>query len=1460
MKNERTHSKYQAITDDSLNASLNSVAPTGYDQLTGLAGIGCFKNTAQKILEEIFTNEDTAVMVYFDLAGMKVFNISFGFDEGDRLIQAFANILIATFDREHCCRLGSDHFVIVSNAESIESRLKNVFEKLECVNSGKTLKVSAGIYALSGPEENVIYASDRAKMASDVNRISYESKYTWFNEKMSADYLLKSYIISHIDQAIERGWIRVYFQPVVRTLTGKLCSFEALARWEDPTYGFLQPGQFISILENNYLSLNLDLAIARRTAQMMRQRLDSGKPVLPVSINFSRNDFAVGDPVVGIENIIKEFNLPSDFFFVEITESAVIKDSSLMRSMIERFHEVGVDVWMDDYGSGYSSLNVLKDFNFNEIKIDMVFLRNLNERSKIIINQTVQMAKKLGIHTLAEGVETKEQLEFLKQIGCEKIQGYYYSRPLSFAEFEEYMASKHMDIESREMAAFYDKAGLVEISSEKPTALFLYGKDKKFRLLYENYAYKNSIVSEQLTDAEVIEINMNMADSSLGLKFRNLAQRAIDNGGEVTMAFVDRDRYYLFSFELVVQDITTSLLLAHIDATNYDYGTSQNVLLDNTLRNILSIYDSIYLIDTMADSRTVIVIDLPNETNGETIYGLKAFYTNYQQRHIFPDDLKRFRQMMEHDFVIDKISSFNRGYYEDFFRIKNANGDYEWKDIVIIMLPESDNRQMLACIKLSSLEFQYEVDEALSHVLSTDNADKANTKHELDLSMWQSLLNQSDIKFFWKDKERRFVGVSQPFLDYFSLDSVDRIKGLTDDEVGWHANNVPYREDEINVLTKGKIIRNSYGQCIVNGVLKPIAATKFPIYSNGKIVGLIGYFVDVSDEMQNFKTNRDSSFVDAATGFMNSRGIILTLLEMDNELREQNLDYTIIVCDVPAVYLLRREYGTNISAKLIKAVAEKIRQIFSPLVSVGRLQGSKFLICYRNSEERLNTLLQKLGDEIHSIKEVLSIKCSLTANFGVAKGSETSGMQKVIDLATERMLSSNSIEKIDSIYIPDTYSDFPIAYTVIHPIIADRKVIDLEFLYANSKYCEVSGKHLKDLVGHTFKEVFPNADPQWLPATYRVAFGEVTSGRVYEAIIRHWVQFYCAPTSKPGCCSMVFTIIDEDIKTFDSLTRGRTTDDCIIKVSRTLNNEKDINVAINAALNLLGQVIVADRLCVFDIEGWIVHGTAEWCKKGVSSLMQQMRTFDYEYISYWEKILLDDTSVVVNDIGAVAVFNRRLYQYLKYVNIHNFMAAPLYNEGRLAGYIGVQNFKVDDVIDIRRLLETSSYFFADRLALSKSLNKLERLSSHDSLTDAKSRNALFEKMAELEKSSGIAGVVFADLNNLKFINDNSGHAAGDEAIRGAANLLFRFCGKKNVYRNGGDEFVALLPDVTLGTFDMVRDNISRAVGSIENAILAVGFEWCQDTRNIRDSMKKADTNMYANKAEYYKIHDRRHHN
>ena len=219
---------------------------------------------------------------------------------------------------------------------------------------------------------------------------------------------LKQYIIDHIYQAVEEGWIQAYYQPVARTITGEICGMEALARWIDPVYGLLAPYEFIGVLEEAMLIHKLDGCIIRRICEDYREAVREKEPVVTVSFNLSRLDFRLCDMHEVVERAIRENKVPRDALRVEITESMTENDEERMHDVIDRFWERGFRVWMDDFGSGYSSLNVLKDYHFDTLKIDMVFLRNFDARSREIVKSVVDMAKRIGVHTLAEGVETEE--------------------------------------------------------------------------------------------------------------------------------------------------------------------------------------------------------------------------------------------------------------------------------------------------------------------------------------------------------------------------------------------------------------------------------------------------------------------------------------------------------------------------------------------------------------------------------------------------------------------------------------------------------------------------------------------------------------------------------------------------------------------------------------------------------------------------------------------------------------------------------------------------------------------------------------------------------------------------------------------------------------------------------------------------------------------------------------------
>ncbi len=188
---------------------------------------------------------------------------------------------------------------------------------------------------------------------------------------------LSEYVKTHIDEAISNGWIKVYYQPVVRSITGQLCSAESLARWIDPEVGFLAPDKFIGALEESGEIFKLDCYVVKQACRDIRAKLSKGLPAVPVSVNFSRLDFIMCDMLDVVEKAIAKYDIPRDYLHFEVTESMIAKDEDLMKDVIDRFRTRGYEIWMDDFGSGYSSLNLIKDYSFDLLKMDMAFLSNL---------------------------------------------------------------------------------------------------------------------------------------------------------------------------------------------------------------------------------------------------------------------------------------------------------------------------------------------------------------------------------------------------------------------------------------------------------------------------------------------------------------------------------------------------------------------------------------------------------------------------------------------------------------------------------------------------------------------------------------------------------------------------------------------------------------------------------------------------------------------------------------------------------------------------------------------------------------------------------------------------------------------------------------------------------------------------------------------------------------------------
>ena len=436
------------------------------DMLTGLPNMRYFFKLAEAERQRLSDSGSSPVMLFFDLIGMKHYNRQYGFKEGDKLLCEVGWILADCFGEQCVCRFSEDHFAVVSSEENLEEKLSAVFRECKAANGGNSLPMRAGIYRDSMESVNVSIACDRAKYACDKQRGSFASGWYFFDDEMLHQLDSVRYIINHFDQALAENWIQVYYQPIVRSVNGRVCDEEALSRWIDPVRGMLPPDDFIPILEKARLIYKLDLYVLDRIIEKMQVQQRAGLRVVPHSLNLSRADFDACDIVEEIRKRIDAAGIAHDRLTIEITESIIGSNFDFMKEQVRRFQALGFQVWMDDFGSGYSALDVLQDIHFDLLKFDMRFMKRFYEgkESKTILTDLVRMAVDLGIDTICEGVETAEEVEFLQEIGCSKQQGYYYSRPIPFEEIlERYRKGIQIGFEDPAETAYFTAIGRVNL-------------------------------------------------------------------------------------------------------------------------------------------------------------------------------------------------------------------------------------------------------------------------------------------------------------------------------------------------------------------------------------------------------------------------------------------------------------------------------------------------------------------------------------------------------------------------------------------------------------------------------------------------------------------------------------------------------------------------------------------------------------------------------------------------------------------------------------------------------------------------------------------------------------------------------------------------------------------------------------------------------------------------------------
>lgn len=427
------------------NVHENEAAEFGdrdYDRLTGLMKQKAFAIEAEKFIR--WNTEGHCCILAIDIANFHYFNKWYGRDRGDQLLVAISDYFksLEQTGQMVCGYLGRDNFaVVLPHEEDLLSEMRIRFRKiLENFDPGHYFQIVLGGHLIKKLDLPVMDLYDCALSALKQNIKKIDCEISWYDSRMDKEKEEELLLFPEIMRGLGKGEFVFYLQPKCLLDSGKIIGAEALVRWERPGHGVIAPGIFIPMLERNGYIAQLDRYIWREVCKYIRDWMDRGMKPLPISVNVSRVDIYSFDVAEYFYELIEQYHIPARYIEIEITESAYIDSVDLIRKTEEQLSEYGFKVLIDDFGSGFSTLNMLKDVRADVVKLDMKFLDldtgNL-DKGMDIIQSVLDMARKINLNVIAEGMETMEQVEHLSELGCKYGQGYYFYKPMPVQNFEE---------------------------------------------------------------------------------------------------------------------------------------------------------------------------------------------------------------------------------------------------------------------------------------------------------------------------------------------------------------------------------------------------------------------------------------------------------------------------------------------------------------------------------------------------------------------------------------------------------------------------------------------------------------------------------------------------------------------------------------------------------------------------------------------------------------------------------------------------------------------------------------------------------------------------------------------------------------------------------------------------------------------------------------------------------------
>lgn len=827
------------------------------DSLTGLLSQNAFYD---QVTELTSTQEPGYyVMACFDVINFKIINDKYGNVQGDAVLKRIAQIFTETFDPigAICCRIMADHFAVLYPRKYSGTEYLKAVNHMEAELGGSMRFISCrvGRYIVDdiGISPSAMY--DRAALAKTSLKGSYGVLIADYEETMRLHLLHEEEIVGEMSDALESGQFEPWFQPQYNHATGALIGAEVLVRWNHPKKGIMFPNTFISVLEKTGLIYQMDKYMWRTICQQLRQWIDQGLDPLPISVNISQYDTLHPEIVDVIDSLIHEYEIPAHLLRLEITEAAFFNASEQILETVSEFGKRGFTVVIDDFGGEYSSLNTLKDVPAQIIKLDMSFLEGeLNsKRGGNIIESLVRMIKWLGMSIIAEGVETKNQADYLESIGCYYLQGYLYAKPMPASEYEELArnSGKEEKMAALETVEFLDNNAfwnpdsmdtLIFNSLVGGACVFEYHKGK-IELLRASRKYAQIMGNVGMTTEEALGLNWIEHLGEADIKgLEDAIQYSIETKDDVAAEFTFlnlpgcQPKTYLRSMLRVIAVVGERYLIycSNENITKEREATEQIKELNDNLMTLMNDAPGGY-VRLIVTAKGTAVVDYVNDSFctmlDMTQEELRADYWENVMLLLHPDDVIIMTNAIKEAFV-------SKGKTSCKYRIKHKNGDYIWVQMYGRLTQNEEGTSFLN-IYYSDL---------------TESEKREISFRDTMPHLLKAIMASSTDLAFAKDKDFRYMCCSEVFARFAGQETEADVIGKTDFDLFDQKTAEQFRRDDEMLFTEGiSLIDKEEPIPSDDGITHYSLTSKYILRDTlGDIVGLYGVGRDITESKNSY--------------------------------------------------------------------------------------------------------------------------------------------------------------------------------------------------------------------------------------------------------------------------------------------------------------------------------------------------------------------------------------------------------------------------------------------------------------------------------------------------------------------------------------------------------------------------------------------------------------------------------